>query len=48
MKIIIFLHIFPHSLKFVSQFLTVESKWAQKQKDKDYYGKIYITGSPHY
>ena len=35
------------SLKFVSQVLTVESKWAdEKQKDKDYYGKIYISLPP--
>ena len=43
----ILMKIVSPSLKFVSQVLTVESKWAdEKQKDKDYYGKIYISLPP--
>ena len=43
----ILMKIVSPSLKFVSRVLTVESKWAdEKQKDKDYYGKIYISLPP--
>ena len=43
----ILMKIVSPSLKFVSQVLTVESKWAdERQKDKDYYGKIYISLPP--